>query len=121
MIRTFKVTGILLFLAALLVAADVSGKWTGSVDTPDGAVPLTFNLKADGATVTGTVTAAGPATEIKDGKLEGDVATFSFTTDYHGDAIKLLCKAQATADGLKIQMGTEDGGWSAEFLAKKAS
>ena len=40
---------------------------------------------------------------------------------YHGDPLKLLCKVQVTDDGLKIQMGTEDGGWSTEFLAKKAS
>ena len=63
----------------------------------------------------------GPAAEIADGKVEGDVATFSFVTNYHGDPLKLLCKVQVTDDGLKIQMGTEDGGWSTEFLAKKAS
>lgn len=123
MIRTLKVAGIFLFLAALLAAADMNGKWTGSVDTPDGAVPLTFNLTAKGAAVTGTVTATatGPGAEIADGKVEGDVATFSFVTNYHGDPLKLLCKVQVTDDGLKIQMGTEDGGWSTEFLAKKAS
>jgi hypothetical protein len=121
MTRTIKAAGVFVFLAALLAAADVSGKWTGSVDTPDGPVPLTFNLTAKGAAVTGTVTAAGPAADISDGKLDGDVATFSFVTQYHGDPIKLLCKAQVTADGLKIEMGTEDGGWSTEFLAKKAS
>jgi hypothetical protein len=121
MIRTLKVAGLFVFLAALLAAADVNGKWTGSVDTPDGAVPLTFNLTAKGEAVTGTVTVAGPAADIADGKLEGDVVTFSFVTQYHGDAIKLLCKGQVTEDGLKMQMGTEDGGWSAEFLAKKAS
>ncbi len=123
MIRTLKVAGMFVFLAALLAAADVNGKWTGSVDTPDGAVPLTFNLTAKGEAVIGTVTAAAaePAAKIADGKLEGDVVTFSFVTQYHGDPIKLLCKGEVTADGLKMQMGTEDGGWSAEFLAKKAS
>jgi hypothetical protein len=121
MIRTLKVVGIFAVFAALLLAADVTGKYTGSVDTPDGAVPLTFNLTASGASLTGTVTATGPAAQIADGKVDGDSLSFSFVTDYHGDAIKLLCKAQVTADGLKIDMGTEDGNWSTEFLAKKAS
>lgn len=121
MIRTLKVAGIFLFVAAVLAAADVNGKWTGSVDTPDGAVPLTFNLTAKGASLSGTVTGAGPSADINEGKIEGEVVTFSFVTQYHGDPLKLLCKAQVTSEGLKIQMGTEDGGWSAEFLAKKSS
>jgi hypothetical protein len=121
MIRTLQAIGISVLLAAVLLAADVNGKWTGSVNTADGAVPLTFQLSADGQSVTGTVTGAGPAAEIKDGKLEGDSVTFSFIAQYHGDAIKLLCKAQVTSEGLKIQMSTEDGGWSTEFLAKKSS
>lgn len=122
MIRTIKVVGLFAFLAALLAAADVNGKWTGSVDTPDGAVPLTFNLTANGESLSGTVTAStGPAADIADGKVDGNSVSFSFVTQYHGDPIKLLCKAQVTADGLKIQMGTEDGGWSTEFLAKKSS
>jgi hypothetical protein len=123
MIRTLKVAGIFVFLAALLAAADVNGKWTGSVDTPDGALPVTFNLTAKGETVTGTVISAAtePAAKIADGKIEGDVVTFSFVAEHDGAPIKLLCKAQVTSDGLKIQMGTDDGGWSTEFLAKKAS
>jgi hypothetical protein len=123
MIRTLKVAGIFVFLAALLAAADVNGKWTGSVDTPDGAVPVTFNLTANGEAVTGTVisSATKPSTKIADGKIEGDVVTFSFVAEHDGAPIKLLCKGEVTADGLKMQMGTEDGGWSAEFLAKKAS
>ncbi len=121
MIRTLKVAGIFLFFVALLAAADVTGKWTGSVDTPDGAVPLTFNLTASGSTVKGTVSATGPAAEIKDGKIDGDTVSFSFVTQYHDDPIKLLCKAHVTSDGLKVQMSTEDGGWTGEVLAKKSS
>ena len=43
-----------LLLAAMPVfAADVDGKWTGSLDTPNGAVEVNFLLKADGASLIG--------------------------------------------------------------------
>ena len=41
-------------LAAPALAADVDGKWTGTVNTPMGEVPVAFEFKADGAKVTGT-------------------------------------------------------------------
>ena len=34
----------------------VDGKWTGSVSTPNGDFPVSFNFKADGATLNGNVT-----------------------------------------------------------------
>jgi hypothetical protein len=40
--------------AAASFAADVDGKWAGKINTPRGDVPMSFDLKADGETVTGT-------------------------------------------------------------------
>ena len=44
--------GFVLFAASCL-AADVDGKWTGNMATPNGDVPVNFTFKADGATLTG--------------------------------------------------------------------
>ncbi len=41
-------------MATVALAADVTGKWVGSVDTPNGPIELTYELKADGETLTGT-------------------------------------------------------------------
>ena len=93
---------LLTIAAAGLMAADATGKWTGSllVPTPDGeqARPAHLVLKQEGATLTGS---AGPdASEqhpiqngkVEDGKLVFEVATGSnvmkFALNQDGDEIK---------------------------------
>ena len=44
----------LLLLTVSAFAADVDGKWTGTMATPMGDIPVGFTLKADGAKLTGT-------------------------------------------------------------------
>ncbi len=67
-------------VAILAVAADVSGKWRAEFTTPDGTQRVnTFTFKVDGDKVTGTVAGAQDDTPIKDGKVSGDM--ISFTAD----------------------------------------
>jgi hypothetical protein len=115
--------GIFVLLAAAAWAADLNGKWVGTVQTPDGPIELTFNFVVKGADLTGTVAGAGSkdALKIDEGKVEGDNTSFSFVTQYQGGPLKLLCKTQPDTEGLKVQMGTEDGGWGTEFVVKKSS
>ena len=67
----------LLFLGILLTAgpafaADVDGKWTGTMATPMGDVPLTFTFKADGDKLTGSMLGMdGSEIPITNGKVEG--------------------------------------------------
>ena len=51
----------LVLLAVPAVAADVDGKWTGSIETPMGAVPVGFTFKADGAALSGDAFSGGAA------------------------------------------------------------
>jgi len=64
-------------LAVLLSAAGASGTWKGIFDFNGTSVPLTFNLKANGDGVTGTVEGL-PTTpaEVHDGKVDGDTISF---------------------------------------------
>jgi len=71
-------------------AADVDGKWTGSLDTPMGAVNVGFNFKADGTTLTGTTTGPdGGDIAIKNGKIDGDKISFVVSLDFGGMAFDL--------------------------------
>ena len=66
-------------------AADVDGKWTGSLDTPMGAVNVGFNFKAEGGTLTGTTTGPdGGEIAIKNGKIDGDKISFVVSLDFGG-------------------------------------
>ena len=44
----------LALLAVPAFAADVDGKWSGSMSTPMGDIPVGFTFKADGATLAGS-------------------------------------------------------------------
>ena len=61
-------------------AADVTGTWKAEFETQRGLQKYTFNLKQDGATVTGKasveMTDQKRDAEFKEGKVEGDTVTF---------------------------------------------
>ncbi len=48
----------LLLCCAPAFAASVDGDWSGSLDTPNSPVQISYTFKADGATLTGTT--SGP-------------------------------------------------------------
>ena len=113
------VIAMVLLLASVLSAADVTGTWKGSFETPEGNVTLTFDMKSAGDAVSGTVSGLPKPAEIKDGKVQGDIITFTFTTEYQGNPLKLLMRGQVSGQEIKFNIGTEDGGWGTEFVAKK--
>jgi hypothetical protein len=119
--RTLTGIGILFLLAASAFAADATGKWKGSFEVPNGPVlNLTFDLKAADAALTGTVTGMlDHALEIKDGKVEGDSVSFWITSEYQGNPIKLMYTGKVGDGQIQFTMGTEDGGWSTQIVAKK--
>jgi len=64
-------------------AAEVDSNWTGSVDSPGGAVEVKYTFKAENAVLTGA--AIGPdgnTIAIKDGKISGNRISFSLTVDF---------------------------------------
>jgi hypothetical protein len=55
----------------------VDGTWNVTVNSPMGAQPSTLTLKADGGVLTGTQSAQGNTQPIANGKVDGDVVTWS--------------------------------------------
>ena len=93
--RTLGMLGLLAVWTTLLLCADASGKWKGSFEAGGTNREVTFDLKASGEALTGTVGGLlDRALEIKDGKIQGADVTFWFTTEYQGNPIKLVCKGQ---------------------------
>jgi hypothetical protein len=120
--RSIPIAAGLLLIAGLLSAADLTGTWKGQFEFNGAPVPLTFDLKADGDALTGSITGlpAGVA-KIEGGKIQAGVVTFSIMTQYQGDPIKLVLKGQTQDDGIHFSMGTEDGSWGVDFVAKRGS
>ncbi|HUP05314.1 MAG TPA: hypothetical protein VMU19_15055 [Bryobacteraceae bacterium] len=65
-------------------AADVTGNWKASIDTPNGAMEFTYVLKADGNTVTGTMQSQMGEMKIEEGKLDGDKISFAVNIEQMG-------------------------------------
>ena len=106
------------FAAAPARAADVDGKWAGSIDTPMGAFPVGFTFKADGATLTGTQTGMdGMEIPIKNGKIDGNKITFLVSLDFGGMPFDLNYTGQVSPT--EIKMTAEVAGMPFEFVVKK--
>jgi hypothetical protein len=119
-----KVRSIVLVLAIVLVAlpasaADVDGKWTGSIDTPMGAIPVGFTFKADGNTLAGSMTGMdGAEIPIKNGKIDGAMIAFAVALDFGGMPFELSYTGVVSAQEIKL---TGDFmGMPFEFVVKKS-
>ena len=111
------VLGVML-LAAPAFAHDVDGKWNGTVSTPMGDIPVAFEFKADGATLTGTSSGPdGSTIQIKDGKIDGQTITFMMSIDAGGMPLDLNYKGAVTAAEIKFTL--EVFGMPFEFVVKK--
>jgi hypothetical protein len=110
---------VLLLTAVPARAADVDGKWTGSLDTPMGAIMVGFNFKADGATLTGTTTGPdGGEIAIKNGKIDGDKISFLVSIDFGGMGLDLNYTGVVKKD--TVEMTLDVMGMPFSFVVKKA-
>ncbi len=79
----------ILALAVAASAADISGTWKGTAQTPLGTTERTFNFKVDGNKLTGDTSSDlfGKST-VDDGKIDGDTVTFTVTINVQGNEAK---------------------------------
>jgi hypothetical protein len=119
--RSFALAvGLLLLLTGLTFAADVDGKWSGTISTPGGDMPVSFTFKADGANLTGsTLGMEGNQVPIKDGKIDGNNISFTVSFDMGGQEMKISYKGVVAAD--QIKLSGEAMGQPFEFTVKKAN
>jgi opacity protein-like surface antigen len=109
----------LLLMAAPAFAADVDGKWTGTVSTPMGDLPVQYEFKADGTTLTGTTLGFdGGSIPIKDGKVDGNKISFTVTFDFGGMTLDLSYTGEVSPT--EIKMTGDFMGMPFEFVVKKA-
>ncbi len=110
-----------LTFAPLLALADAAGTWTATFETQIGPQSYTYVFAVDGTTLTGTAknSLVETASEIKDGKVEGDVITFVENLNYQGQELVITYKGTLAGDEIKFtrmvgEIATE------ELVAKRA-
>ena len=118
--KNLIMTGLLLLLAGLASAADLTGKWQGSFKYNDQAVPVTVELKGT-TEISGTVTGMpGGVLPIKDAKLDGENLSFFIVIDFQGNPVKIVYKGKVGESEIRFTLGTEDGGWGTDMVVKKS-
>jgi len=112
----------LLALAATAAAADISGTWKGTADTPNGPVERTFIFKVDGNKLTGETTSSmfGKSV-IEDGKIDGDNISFTITVSFQGNEAKVLYKGKVTGDEIKFTVEIPAINQTIEYTAKRVT
>ena len=112
--RLTKTALLIAVLAAVASAADLTGNWKGDLETPQGKVQVSYSLKQDGESLTGTwQTAQSPTIQITEGKVAGDKVTFVVKIDaanltfahegkIKGDEIELTMKPSGEFPGATV-------------------
>lgn len=132
---TTKLSAVSLSVCALLAlltlscsAGGINGKWTAQLPGRDGQTrETTFNFKAEGNKLTGTVSGRQGDTPISDGEINGDDISFTVTANVRGNEVKILYKGKLAGKEIKFtrtrEGGNREGGEDQpplEFTAKKA-
>ena len=69
--------------------ADVSGKWTFTVDAPNGQTNSLATFKQEGDALTGTLEIEQMGTRPLTGSVKGDTIRFAFTIDMGGQIAEI--------------------------------
>jgi opacity protein-like surface antigen len=110
----------LVLTAASAFAADVDGKWSGTFDMPTGALPVNCNLKAEGSTLTGTISGIdGSDVKITDGKVDGNRFSFTATVEINGMPFSL--HYTGVVSGTDLTLTAEFAGMPFQIALKKAA
>ncbi|ASU32888.1 glycoside hydrolase [Mucilaginibacter xinganensis] len=113
--KFFTTTALLCcFMVCFAVMADIAGKWSGTIVTPDGQdIPVSYNFKVDGEKLTGTADSPQGSVSIDDGKITGD--QFSFKVSVSGNDYPHTGKVYADS----LAMDLDFGGQKVHFIVKK--
>jgi len=106
------VASLLAMFAICAFAADVTGTWKGSMETPNGTRETTLNLKADGDSLTGTISGRQGDTPIQNGKVKGDNISFNVVRNFNGNEVKLEYKGKLKGDELDMDVSAGERNFS---------
>jgi hypothetical protein len=113
--------------AAVLVAVpafagDPSGKWKAEFDTQVGPQKYTFDIKVDGAKLTGKANfermGQTGTVDLLDGKVSGDDVAFVEKLDFQGNEILITYTGKIAGDEIKFTRKVGDFA-TEEFVAKR--
>lgn len=94
--------------------ANLTGTWKLTMSSPRGTRTMTFTFKQDGATLTGSAVMRGRGgertVEIKDGKVDGNTATWVVELSFGERTFTQTYKATVKGDTMEGTVSNPRGG-----------
>ncbi len=119
---TFAVVALLGVFVFAAAAADVTGKWAADMPGRQGAtMHVTFDLKADGDKLTGTVANQMGENPIMDGKISGDEISFKQKMKMQDNEVTLIYTGKVSGDSINFTRQREGVERKQEFVAKRST
>ena len=106
-------------LSATMFAADISGKWNGKVETPNGSRDVNMTFKVEGSTLTGTVSGRQSDSPIENGKIDGDNVSFTVTRKFNDMEIKTNYTGKISGESINLKYKMRDT--DAELTLKRSA
>jgi len=120
--RVLAIAGLVLVCAVPARAADATGKWKAEFDSQVGVQKYTYDLKVEGAKVTGKASfeRMGQKGEVDllEGKVTGDDISFVEKLDFQGTQISITYTGKVAGDEIKLTRKVGDFA-TEEFVAKR--
>jgi len=108
--RILLATAVLcVIFAGAVLAADISGNWSGTMQMGDNPLDLTFVFKQDGEKLTGTVATPSGDLPLSEGKVVGDKISFFVMADMGGTPTKFISVGTIKGDEITIATKTDAG------------
>ena len=115
------VVGLFALVAVAVAQNAVDGKWAGEVHCGRGPQQITVALKAEGGTLTGSITGGrGGEVAIKEGTISGTSLKFKSTQMGRGGEINMSWSGTLKGDEIAMTRTIEAGqGQAQEFTLKR--
>jgi hypothetical protein len=115
-------TALLLASASpVLAQSSIDGKWAGVISSPQGEQVITMSLKAEGDTLTGTISNfQGGEVAIVDGTIRGDTVSFHQALDFNGTPFTINYAGQRRANELLLAIEVPGMDEKMEFVVRRA-
>jgi len=112
----------ILSLALTAAAADVTGTWKGTAQTPAGSAERTFNFKVDGNKLTGdTSSDVFGKSVIQDGAIDGDNISFTLTVSFQGNEAKVNYRGKVKGDQIDFTVEIPALNQTIQYTAKRVA
>jgi hypothetical protein len=89
---------------------NITGTWNLTVDSPQGEVPVTAQLRQDGETITGTLTSPFGQSSVSSGSISNGNMRFTVVVDVQGTQITVVFSGKVEGNRISGTVDVEGQG-----------